>query len=332
MTQEDMMIKDTVLVLDNDDNVIGSASKRLSHEFTTQKPRAILHRAFSVFLFDESTGELLLQQRASSKITFPNVRVCVNRCFVSKCRRRLMSVISQVHHFSFFITQNIGMDKHLLLASSSRDGTSRGRYTGRRRQGNSRRGEECCGAKAEPRTWDSTRRVARGTIQILDTFALLGRRYGDTWKGQVRTPFLSHAHTASVNLFDARTYHRNMFGLLSFSPWGENEIDYVLFFCVKNKSELTVKPHPDEVDDYKWVSPEKLLSMMDDKSLLFSPWFRLITKKWLIDSWWKDLNETMTTDKYCDYVNIHRFDPPPEHLGGCGKAGPLFAEKQGDER
>ena len=75
MTQEDMMIKDTVLVLDNDDNVIGSASKRLSHEFTTQKPRAILHRAFSVFLFDESTGELLLQQRASSKITFPNVRV-----------------------------------------------------------------------------------------------------------------------------------------------------------------------------------------------------------------------------------------------------------------
>jgi hypothetical protein len=27
-----------------------------------------------VFLFDESTGELLLQKRASTKITFPNVR------------------------------------------------------------------------------------------------------------------------------------------------------------------------------------------------------------------------------------------------------------------
>lgn len=74
MTQEDMMIKDTVLVLDNDDNVIGSASKRTSHEFTSTQARGILHRAFSVFLFDESTGELLLQQRASSKITFPNVR------------------------------------------------------------------------------------------------------------------------------------------------------------------------------------------------------------------------------------------------------------------
>jgi hypothetical protein len=74
MTQEDMMKKDTVLVLDNDDNVIGSASKRSSHEFTGEQARGILHRAFSVFLFDESTGELLLQQRASSKITFPNVR------------------------------------------------------------------------------------------------------------------------------------------------------------------------------------------------------------------------------------------------------------------
>lgn len=73
MSQEDMMKKDTVIVLDDGDNVIGSASKKESHKFTIERPRAILHRAFSVFLFDESTGELLLQQRASTKITFPNV-------------------------------------------------------------------------------------------------------------------------------------------------------------------------------------------------------------------------------------------------------------------
>jgi isopentenyldiphosphate isomerase len=77
MTQTDMMEKDTVLVLDSKDNVIGSASKRTSHEFKTEQPRGILHRAFSVFLFDESTGELLLQQRASTKITFPNVSMTV---------------------------------------------------------------------------------------------------------------------------------------------------------------------------------------------------------------------------------------------------------------
>ena len=74
MTQTDMMEKDTVLVLDHDDNVIGSESKRGSHEFNKKQPRGVLHRAFSVFIFDESTGELLLQQRASTKITFPNVR------------------------------------------------------------------------------------------------------------------------------------------------------------------------------------------------------------------------------------------------------------------
>ena len=32
----------------------------------------------------------------------------------------------------------------------------------------------------------------------------------------------------------------------------------------------------------------------------------------------------MTTDKFNDFANIHRFDPPNEHLGGAGKAGPMF--------
>ena len=73
MSQLDFMEKDTVIVLDRKDNVIGSESKRGAHEFTSKTPRGVLHRAFSVFIFDESTGELLLQQRASSKITFPSV-------------------------------------------------------------------------------------------------------------------------------------------------------------------------------------------------------------------------------------------------------------------
>jgi isopentenyldiphosphate isomerase len=78
MSQNDMMMKDTVLVLDNEDTIIGSASKKESHVFAVGNPRGILHRAFSVFLFDESNGKLLLQQRASTKITFPNVRVLLN--------------------------------------------------------------------------------------------------------------------------------------------------------------------------------------------------------------------------------------------------------------
>lgn len=39
--------------------------------------------------------------------------------------------------------------------------------------------------------------------------------------------------------------------------------------------------------------------------------------------WWNDLDQTMTIDDFCDYINIHRFDPPDEHLGN---AGPLFGK------
>jgi len=111
------------------------------------------------------------------------------------------------------------------------------------------------------------------------------------------------------------------------SPWGEHEIDYVLFYTIPNKDSLTLKPHPDEVDAIQWVSQERLNTMFADTSLLFSPWFRLIVQKWFLGptGWWTNWKDCMTTDKYNDYTTIHRFDPPKEHLGGAGKAGPLFA-------
>lgn len=76
LSQHDLMQADTVLVVDSNDVVIGSASKQDSHVFSPSQPYGVLHRAFSVFLFDRKEGRLLLQQRASDKITFPNVSVC----------------------------------------------------------------------------------------------------------------------------------------------------------------------------------------------------------------------------------------------------------------
>jgi len=92
MSQQDFMEKDTVLVLDNDDTVIGSESKRASHEFNLEQPRGVLHRAFSVFLFDKSTNQLLLQKRSKEKITFPSVSKarCPVRCPI-RVRRQLMT-------------------------------------------------------------------------------------------------------------------------------------------------------------------------------------------------------------------------------------------------
>jgi isopentenyl-diphosphate delta-isomerase len=113
------------------------------------------------------------------------------------------------------------------------------------------------------------------------------------------------------------------------APWGEHEIDYVLFFVVKDKSEITLNLNKEEVEDVKWVTQEKLLEMMNDKNLLFSPWFRIIVKKWVLgkNGWWNDLKETMETDKFCDFESIQRFDPPKEHLGGLGNAKPQFSDE-----
>lgn len=71
--EEQIRLMDEVcIVLDNQDQVIGSASKKSCHLMTNIN-QGLLHRAFSVFLFDPQSKKLLLQQRASEKITFPDM-------------------------------------------------------------------------------------------------------------------------------------------------------------------------------------------------------------------------------------------------------------------
>ncbi|EFN53784.1 hypothetical protein CHLNCDRAFT_53578 [Chlorella variabilis] len=76
-SQEELMAKDECILVDELDNITGHANKYQSHRFEAGQPRGLLHRAFSVFLFD-SDNKLLLQQRAASKITFP--KVWTNTC------------------------------------------------------------------------------------------------------------------------------------------------------------------------------------------------------------------------------------------------------------
>jgi isopentenyl-diphosphate delta-isomerase type 1 len=109
------------------------------------------------------------------------------------------------------------------------------------------------------------------------------------------------------------------------SPWGEHEIDYVLFWAIPSKDSVKVEPNPEEIQHTRWVNAAELEEMLEDEKNLFSPWFRLIYYKWLKECWWKDLKVTMTTDKWTDYDMIHEFDPPVEHLGGGGNARPLFS-------
>ena len=71
--EEQIKLMDEVcIVLDRDDKPIGSASKKTCHLMSNINA-GLLHRAFSVFLFDPESKKLLLQQRASEKITFPDM-------------------------------------------------------------------------------------------------------------------------------------------------------------------------------------------------------------------------------------------------------------------
>ncbi|TFK30429.1 isopentenyl-diphosphate delta-isomerase [Coprinopsis marcescibilis] len=70
-TQSKLMDERCILV-DEEDNAIGAMDKKTCHLMENIN-KGLLHRAFSVFLFRPSDGKLLLQQRATEKITFPDM-------------------------------------------------------------------------------------------------------------------------------------------------------------------------------------------------------------------------------------------------------------------
>jgi len=248
MTQEDFMRKDECIVLDENDNIIDGCNKYKTHQFNTTTPRGVLHRAFSVFLFN-SEGKLLLQQRASSKITFPNV--WTNTC----CSHPLI-------------------------------------------------GQEA----------DSPEDLANGSVPGVKLAAIRKLKHElGIEEEQVKIDqfkFLTRLHYWAA---DTVTHGKQ-------SPWGEHEIDYVLFI----QADVDCKPNPDEVDGIKYVTLSELQKMMEPSSgLLWSPWFRIIVERFL-EPWWKDLDTTLNTDKLVDVKTIHRFDPPAIHQGGLGNAGPFL--------
>ncbi|KAG6509788.1 isopentenyl-diphosphate Delta-isomerase I-like [Zingiber officinale] len=70
--QRRLMFEDECILVDEHDNVVGHDSKYNCHLMEKIESENLLHRAFSVFLFN-SNFELLLQQRSATKVTFPLV-------------------------------------------------------------------------------------------------------------------------------------------------------------------------------------------------------------------------------------------------------------------
>lgn len=67
------LLNEPCILVDDRDQIIGQASKKDCHlvEKMNSSSSGMLHRAFSVFIFD-SNKRILLQQRSLHKITFPN--------------------------------------------------------------------------------------------------------------------------------------------------------------------------------------------------------------------------------------------------------------------
>ncbi|KAH6812724.1 isopentenyl diphosphate isomerase 1 [Perilla frutescens var. frutescens] len=70
--QRRLMFEDECILVDENDRVVGHDTKYNCHLMEKIESENLLHRAFSVFLFN-SKHELLLQQRSATKVTFPLV-------------------------------------------------------------------------------------------------------------------------------------------------------------------------------------------------------------------------------------------------------------------
>lgn len=70
--EQSRLMDERCILVDEQDNAIGAMDKKTCHLMENIN-KGLLHRAFSAFVFRPSDGKLLLQQRASSKITFPGM-------------------------------------------------------------------------------------------------------------------------------------------------------------------------------------------------------------------------------------------------------------------
>jgi isopentenyl-diphosphate delta-isomerase len=199
--------------------------------------KGLLHRAFSVFLFD-SQNRLLLQQRATEKITFPDM--WTNTC----C-------------------------SHPLGVPGETGSTLDEAVQGVRR--------------AAVRKLDQELGIKASQVPI------------DDFK------FLTRIHYVSP----------------SDGKWGEHEsklldfkgrwhtytdyctVDYILFI----KADVDLHANPNEVRDTRYVTQEDLKAMFQDKSLKFTPWFKLICESMLFE-WWDHLNSGL--EKYLGEQDIRR--------------------------
>lgn len=212
--------------------------------------KGLLHRAFSVFLFD-SQNRLLLQQRATEKITFPDM--WTNTC----C-------------------------SHPLGIPGETGTTLEESVQGVRR--------------AAVRKLDQELGIKSSQVPI-DDFKFLTRIHykapSDGKWGEHEGKDYKRGHAVKSRNPCAPNQ------LLAESSVDRNTVDYILFI----KADVDLNINPNEVRDSTFVTPDELKAMFQDKSLKFTPWFKLICETMLFE-WWSHLDSGL--EKYLGETEIRR--------------------------
>lgn len=200
--------------------------------------KGLLHRAFSVFLFD-SQNRLLLQQRATEKITFPDM-------WTNTCCSHPLGIPGET---------GVGLD-------ASVQGVRR----------------------AAVRKLDHELGIPSSQVPI-DDFKFLTRIHykspSDGKWGEHESEFFYFVASSSPCFID------------------QYAVDYILFI----KADVDLKINPNEVRDSRFVTQEDLKNMFKDKSLKFTPWFKLICESMLFE-WWDHLDSGL--EKYLGETEIRR--------------------------
>ena len=255
MDQLDMMEKDLLICVDGNDVPVGKMSKKEAHAFGLATPRGWVHRAFSVFLFNDK-GEMLITKRASNKITFPDV--WTNACCSHPLWGQIPNEVDDKSIESYPDKQPTGVKYAAIRKLLHELG------------------------------------IEKGFINVNDL------------------RFLTRFHYWAADTVTYKDSEQNP------CPWGEHEIDYILFCqCKDPASQPVINANPDEVGDFKYVSIEELKEMMysedsENGIILWSPWFRGIMEKGGFEMW-ENLSEALEENsRFCN-SNITYFNPPVEH-------------------
>lgn len=288
LDQDALMYKDECILVDENDTIIGHDSKYVCHQFNEKNPQGLLHRAFSVFLFNHD-NELLLQKRANTKITFPNV--WTNSC----CSHPLYG--------------------YTPCEIDDKESIDRGHVIGIK--------------YAAIRKLNHELGIDVSKINIDDMKYLTRLHYSaasttdeTSSSGVLRDPRGESFQWGESEIDYILFYKANFSIGIDIIP-NVDEISEVRYVAMDGLKDMMTQGQVQSgshitttyasIDPtYQSTSTTRSPSTTDastssDSALLWSPWFRIIAEHGnLLPRWWGDLTRTLSTNEFTDYGTIYR--------------------------